>query len=397
MIVIIAAIMLFPAALATAYYAILALVSLLPPRMQKTGPAPIAHRFAVLIPAHDEENTISKSVHSCLRMDYPLDKFDVYVIADNCSDRTAVVAQACGARCLVRTDASKKGKGYALEWGFQNLRSAGYDAFVVVDADCTLDSAALRAFDLELSLGAEALQASDGVSNADENAVSYALAVGNLVENRLFYEAKSRLGLPVFLRGTGMVLRTSLLERIPWNAHSVVEDLEYSLRLVAAGQHVRFLRHIEVRSAFPVTGRQLHVQRERWAKGNLGFGRRHAFRLMMDGVKQRSPGLLDAGWTLLVLSRPLVLAYLLGSVIGCFLIRRFAPGPHAGLLFAAALILLAINVLYFGLGVFLLGVTWPRLLLLMSIPLVVARLAWISMRGLTGAEALQWNRTPRSQ
>jgi len=392
---VVAAFILVPAALVAGYYIFLAGAEVLRHDMPRPFfPSP-AHRLAVLIPAHNEESTVSTAIQSCLALDYPRGLFEVIVLADNCSDRTAEVAAACGVKCLVRRDDIRWGKGFALEWAFEKLRSEDYDAYVILDADCLIDRPALREFDLQLQQGAEAIQASYMVANPDDNPISYVLAVGNLIENQLFYDAKSRLGLTVLIRGTGMVLKKSLLERIPWNAHSVVEDAEYSLRLVKAGLRVVFCGQVAVRSKSPVNQEQLHVQRERWAKGTLGFGKAQALRLMAQGLRTRSRALVDAGWTLLVLSRPLVLAYTLAAVLFCTLAWWYAPGPVMGWIALTALLIIALHAGYFGLGILLLGITAERLKFLLAMPLVLANLTWISIRGLRGAEGLLWHRTPR--
>src|SRR5579872_1187783 len=73
-------------------------------------------RLAVLVPAHDEELLVGRCVHSLLDQTYPAGSYEVFVIADNCSDGTAAVAEAAGARVLVRTEPSSRGKGRALRW-----------------------------------------------------------------------------------------------------------------------------------------------------------------------------------------------------------------------------------------------------------------------------------------
>jgi 1,2-diacylglycerol 3-beta-glucosyltransferase len=385
-----------PAAFAALYYAVFAIIQAFPRSAITAPPAPI-HRFLVLIPAHNEETQVGNAVQSCFSLDYSKDSFAVWVIADNCSDRTAEVATSLGANCLVRTDADHCGKGYALAYAFEQLDHADNDAFVILDADCEIDSFALQEFDLHLRNGDLALQTADCVSNIDDNPISYALAVGNFIENYLFYAAKSRLRFPVMLRGTGMVLHRNLLNRIPWNAHSIVEDQEYSLRLIRAGIFVRFLDRVEVRSPFPTEGRQLSIQRERWAKGNMSFGRSHVFKLLAEGVRTHSLRLLDAGWMLLVLSRPLILACLLSAILLSTAAHWLVPASITNALLNASLALAVFYILYFGLGIVLLGLSKRRFLLLLGVPFVLVRLIWISVCGWTGARNLQWTRTPRSQ
>jgi len=254
---------LIPAALVTFYYAFLALYSLLSRKEIKVSYGVPKHTFAILIPAHNEENSISATLQSCGELNYPKEKYKVFVIADNCTDRTADIVRQNGATCFERFDEEKKGKGFALEWGFKQILPEGYDALVVLDADCQLANHALRIFDNYLKKGEKVLQANDAASNPDSNAMSYAVAIGNLIENRLFYAPKSKLGLAVFLRGTGMVFRREVLDQYPWSAHAIVEDAEYTLRLIKNGIKVNFVNEVKVSSEFPATKDQLRVQRER--------------------------------------------------------------------------------------------------------------------------------------
>lgn len=385
---------LVPAALVCLYYmslAVFALISRKETVLIKGNPA---HTFAIVIPAHNEEQTLSIALRSCAGLDYPKDKYKIFVIADNCSDRTAEVARDNGVSCLERHDEGKKGKGFALEWGFKRILPEGHDALVVLDADCQLDSNALRVFDYYLKNGESVLQANDAASNPDNNAMSYAVAVGNLIENRLFYAPKSRLGLAVFLRGTGMVFRREVLEQHPWQAHSIVEDAEYTLRLIRGRIKIRFIDEVNVFSEYPDQKDQLTVQRIRWAK-NLGFSKMRAFRLIWEGMIQGRGLLTDAGWTLLVLSRPLVLLELFIAVILGLLCVWLLPGPLSNGLFAMGLILLLIQFFYFGLGVILLGVNSRRIMFLLSSPATIGRLIIISLLGVFGARGSIWARTPR--
>jgi cellulose synthase/poly-beta-1,6-N-acetylglucosamine synthase-like glycosyltransferase len=385
---------LFPAALVCLYYVSLALFALMSRKENVSIQGNPAHTFAIIIPAHNEEQTISTALHSCAGLDYPKDKYKIFVIADNCSDRTAEIARDNGASCLERHDEGKKGKGFALEWGFKQILPEGHDALAVLDADCQLDGHALRAFDYYLKKGERVLQANDVASNPDKNAMSYAVAVGNLIENRLFYAPKSRLGLAVFLRGTGMVFRREVLEQHPWQAHSIVEDAEYTLRLIKSEIKVKFIEKVNVFSEYPDQKDQLKVQRMRWAK-NLGFSKMRAFRLIWEGMTQRRGLLTDAGWTLLVLSRPLVLLELFIAIILGLICAWLLPGPLSNGLFAAGLILLLIQFFYFGLGVILLGLNGRRIMFLLRSPATIGRLILISLLGVFGARGNIWARTPR--
>ncbi len=76
----------------------------------------LRHRFAIAIPAHNEETVIGQTVATLHNLNYPADLYDVFVVADHCIDHTAEIARAHGAICLERTDGVRGGKGAALNW-----------------------------------------------------------------------------------------------------------------------------------------------------------------------------------------------------------------------------------------------------------------------------------------
>jgi cellulose synthase/poly-beta-1,6-N-acetylglucosamine synthase-like glycosyltransferase len=347
-----------------------------------------------VIPAHNEEQGISNTLKSCKDFDYPDEKYKVFVIADNCTDRTAEIARQNGAICFERFDEGKKGKGYALEWGFKKILPFGYDAVVVLDADCYLDNQSLRVFDYYVKKGEKVLQVNDSASNPDKSSMSYVVAVGNLIENRLFYAPKSNLGLAVLLRGTGMVFRSEVLEQHPWQTHSIVEDIEYTLELIKKGLKVRFLNEVKVLSEFPVKKDQLQVQRRRWA-GNISFNKSKALRLIWEGLVNGRVMLIDTGWTLLVLSRPLVLLELFVAIILSFLSAWLLPGSFSKGLLIVSLAILLTQGIYFGIGIVLLGINFKRIGLLLKSPATIMRLIVISLMGTIRFKKEIWIRTPR--
>lgn len=351
--------------------------------------------FAIVIPAHNEEANLAGTLESCAAMAYPRDRFKVFVIADNCTDGTAKVASDNGVVCYERRDEQRRGKGFALEFAFERILPQGFDAIVVLDADCVLDAHALSSFDHHLRAGHPVLQANDVASNADDSVMAYVVGVGNFIENELFYTPKSSVGLSVFLRGTGMVFRREILEAYPWCAHSIVEDVEYALRLLENGISVKFVNEVKVCSPFPAREDQLAIQRTRWASGNLGFGRSQGFRLILSGIQRRSLRIADAGWTLLVLSRPLVLLQLFVTILlaaGAALIKN---NTTSTCLLAVTLAVVVLQALYFGSGIVFFGLNRRRFEMLLSAPVVIGKLIVISLLGILGIDRDNWARTPR--
>ena len=93
--------------------------------------------FAIVVAAHNEEAVIGPLLENLLKLDYPKRLYDIFVVADNCTDKTAIIARNSGAIVHRRFNTEKRGKGYALEWMFHRLFKAErqYDAIAIFDAD----------------------------------------------------------------------------------------------------------------------------------------------------------------------------------------------------------------------------------------------------------------------
>src|SRR5437763_6281312 len=66
------------------------------PTSTSSGPMSPQFHFAILIPAHNEEVLLGHLLENLSALTYPKDLFSVYVVADNCTDRTAELARATG-------------------------------------------------------------------------------------------------------------------------------------------------------------------------------------------------------------------------------------------------------------------------------------------------------------
>src|SRR4051794_5000600 len=171
--------------------------------------------FDVVVPAHDEEAGIAATLRSLRAVAWPPDRFRVLVVADNCSDRTAAIAEAEGARVLRRDDQAHIGKGWALRLAFRrSLEEGRADALVVVDADTLVSTNLLRAFAARLAQGALAVQADyrvrDPLSSPRRSLAAVAFGAFHALRSR----ARERLGLSCGLRGNGMCFSRQALERV---------------------------------------------------------------------------------------------------------------------------------------------------------------------------------------
>ena len=379
------------------YHMFLAAVALLTRSRTTSSNVPEVHNFAIVIPAHNESGTIEHSLNSCAALNYPKERYTVYVIADNCEDDTAEIAASFGATCLIRRNEQERGKGYALEWAIPQVLDRQHDSLLILDADCQIDAHALRVFDHRLQSGDRVLQANYVVANPDDNSMSYLLALANMLENDLFYAPKSALGLAVFLRGTGMLFHRDVLASHPWQASSVVEDAEYAYRLLREGVRISFVPNVRVVSDFPTQQDQLDVQRKRWIGGNIALGKRHGFRLFRQGLLGCRLPLIDAGWTTMIISRPMVILQLISTLVMTLLCRYLMADTWSTIMLVCCLAAMAFYALYVAIGVGSLGLTAHRVRLLLGSPAIVSRYLLLSLQAFVSSGPTAWNRTPRMQ
>lgn len=255
----------------------------------------------VLIPAHDEEQSIAHCVASMRAQTYPAERFSTVVVADNCTDDTARVAADAGAEVLIRDEPDERGKGQALRWTIERLlaRERPPDAVVVIDADSSPDPRFLTEIVSRLDDGAEAVQGESLL--IDDGTPEQALrGAAFLLVNRARPTGRSMLGLAAALAGNGMLFSRRLLVEHPWSAFSSTEDLEYGLALEAAGVKPIFARGAIVWSASAPHGRAAEIQQLRWEGGKLHLARTQIPRLIAQAFRKRRPGLLDAAAELAV-------------------------------------------------------------------------------------------------
>lgn len=223
-------------------------------------------RFAILIPAHNEENVIFDSVSSVRSCDYPPDLYDIFVIADNCTDSTAFQAKKAGAHVLVRSNKTLRGKQHALKWAFEEINLDYYDAVVVLDADNHVHPDYLYALNSKLVKGHRVIQGYVETKNPNDTwvAANYAYMFWHICRLQM---ARTLLGLSAWLAGTGLCISVDVLRRVKWNVQTLTDDVEYTCALILAGESVTFAHDAVIYDQKPLSLADSMRQRLRWIRG----------------------------------------------------------------------------------------------------------------------------------
>lgn len=237
-------------------------------------------RFAVLVPARNEENVVGFLVRSLLNQEYPRDMYDVIVIPNGCTDGTAAAAEKAGAKVLNCTVPTSS-KGDVLRFAFEKVPEMGdYDAYCILDADNLAAPGFLRAANDMLCAGWEIAQGHRDSKNPADSWVAGDTSVFFWMMNRFYNRARNALGMAAALNGTGIVMTRELVDRLGWNMKSLTEDLEFSGLCAANGVKIGFMESGVVYDEQPVSLKDSMVQRRRWFSGNMQCLRIHFLNLI---------------------------------------------------------------------------------------------------------------------
>ncbi|WP_040950445.1 glycosyltransferase family 2 protein [Gorillibacterium massiliense] len=263
-------------------------------RKKRTQFAP-QKSFAILVAAHNEEQVVGALLENLKTLNYPKELYDVFVIADNCTDNTAAIARKHGVHACERHNPQLRGKGYAIEWMLKELwkMPRSYDAVVMFDADNLVSADYLLHMNSDLLSGSKVIQAYLDTKNPQDSWITSAYAVTYWYCNRLWQLPRTNLGLANYLGGTGMCFDTALLKEMGWGATSLVEDLEFTMRCVQKGINPTFNFDAKVYDEKPLGFNASWRQRLRWMQGHFDVARRYFFPLLFQGIKERSWSKID--------------------------------------------------------------------------------------------------------
>ncbi|OPZ94864.1 MAG: Beta-monoglucosyldiacylglycerol synthase [Firmicutes bacterium ADurb.Bin419] len=227
-------------------------------------------KFALIIAAHNEEKVIGHVIESLHRQNYPKELYDVYVIADNCSDNTAQIAADHGALVYKRANTDLRGKGHALEWMFAKIfaMSEKYDAISVFDADNLVTSNFLLEMNAKLCQGYKVVQGYIDSKNPYDSWITCSYSIAFWLSNRIFQLPRHNLGLSCSLCGTGFCVDVETLKKIGWGATCLTEDLEFTMKLALSNLKVAWAHNAIVYDEKPLTLKQSWNQRKRWMQGH---------------------------------------------------------------------------------------------------------------------------------
>ncbi len=290
--------------------------------------------ISLLVPAHNEELVLERTIKALTTLQYPAERLEIIVINDASTDRTGEIAErwaACDSRIRVInvTDRSRAGgKSAALNRG---LALARFDCIAVYDADNTPEPDALRHLAAQLATQPDvgAVIGTFRTINRKRNLLTRMINIEGLSYQWMVQAGRWMLLRVCTLPGTNLLIRRSILESVGgWDEEALTEDAELSIQIYEAGYKIKYVPYAVTWEQEPERLSTWFRQRSRWVRGNNYVLAKHGRRLLQ--IRPRRLGLelfytmalYYIFFTAIVLSDFLFLLGVAGAV------RIDVPGPY---------------------------------------------------------------------
>ena len=242
-------------------------------------------KVTVQIPTYNELAALN-CARCCLAFDYPADRLQI-LIGDDSNRPEVSAAIDAFARENPRVAICRRGRNAGYKPGNLNhmlARTTG-DYLLILDSDFLPERDFLRrlaapaARDPELA----GVQASWRVANARQN---YSTLMGAGIVNvihAVILPVMKRLARTGMFCGSAELVRKDLLAELGgWTVGALTEDVDYSLRVLAAGRRIEYLEGLSCSCETPHTPKDLFRQQMRWAYGVMRALMAHGPRLLFS-------------------------------------------------------------------------------------------------------------------
>lgn len=296
-------------------------------------------RVAVLICARNEQDVLGELLESIKQQDRPNELTKIFVVADNCTDKTADLARSQGVYVWERFSNERIGKGYALQFLLEKIDLSigldSFDAFLVLDADNLLEENFISEICKTFVSGYDIVTSYRNSKNYGDNWISAGYSLWFLRESRFLNEARMRLGTSCAVSGTGFMFSREVIRACGgWRFHLLTEDIEFSVKNIIEGRKIGYCRTAVLYDEQPVTIKQSWHQRLRWAKGYLQVFGKYGKKLI-SGIKNYDFSCFDMTMAIM----PAILLTIAGTVVNYISsMAALAAGQAVEKLIAATLI-----------------------------------------------------------
>jgi poly-beta-1,6-N-acetyl-D-glucosamine synthase len=249
-------------------------------RRRQGTPRSALGTVCVVVPAHNEEETIARTITALLKQTRRPDR--IVIVADNCSDRTVEIAQSFGKRVtVVETVNNKHRKVGALTLGWQQFVSQGFDYMLGVDADTVLSPNSLEDLEQELmenpKAGGIMARYTFDPELGESRFARMLIRLQRMEFSSWTLDILHRRRNTYVLGGQATLFRVKALQEVvegerrhsPWDPEAQVEDMELTWALNSRGWDCKVSATARAYAGPMYTLKSLWAQRRKWDEGMI--------------------------------------------------------------------------------------------------------------------------------
>ncbi len=292
------------------------------------------NRIAVMIPAHNEADVIFDTVKDLENQQYPRDMFDVYVVADNCTDNTAELARKAGAKVYVHTDDNPKHHivGYALKYAFELLLKEGieYDFIIRLDADNHINPEFFSLMNDAYNSGAKIARPYESALNMTQSSFTKACGLYYIFDSRCSSRCRERLHLDAHVNGPGSLTAYEIIKNIGgYDTTTMCEDTEFNFKRMFEGYRCHFVEDAVVYEDLPSTFKDTLARNKRLGAGNTRLFFKYTPKLWFYTFIRLNFSFLENWLTYIFIPIcPILCLWLPGYYIYGYIYHWMFPGIH---------------------------------------------------------------------
>jgi cellulose synthase/poly-beta-1,6-N-acetylglucosamine synthase-like glycosyltransferase len=235
---------------------------------EEQGPMPDVGRVSILIPGHNEADSIEQCVLSLREQTFQ--DFEVICVSDGSTDDTYAIMkrlQREGKVDKIANCAIRGGKASAINLG---MRLAAGDIVIVIDCDCSFDRTAIEEM---IRLFADPTMGAVGgsvlVRNGEASLTASLQAIEYMISIQLGRAAMDAVGQLAIISGAFGAFRREAFMKVGMMDQGPGEDGDITMRLRLAGYRIGFAIRAIAYTDVPVHMFNLIKQRQRWERDTL--------------------------------------------------------------------------------------------------------------------------------
>ena len=232
------------------------------------------NKFGLIIPARNEESVVSGLIESIQKNNYPQDQLQIFVIAHNCTDKTAEIARSLGATVYEYNNPKENTMGYAFKYLFSCIEkdygTQNYDGFFLFNADNILDVNYISKMNdaFEYYHRDSVITSFRNSKNFGSNLISGLYGLYFTIGCRLESRGRTLLGCSTRVQGTGYLINSNVVKD-GWPYVSLTEDWEFTADQILFNNNIRYCDEAIFYDEQPTSIRIMWRQRVRWSRGHL--------------------------------------------------------------------------------------------------------------------------------